>query len=227
MKSGRNKMTVQAAKELKKMVEDAESAYDDLIQKIAQATGNEGHELLPGARNCAMRAYDCAKKLRNWIRDLAIDSDPIWANLKREDKLLSMPYIVVLSFAVRIMADACMLMGYESENEASRMPELVECRRIIDEFLGVACTAVTRIVCNSDLLEVALDYYLPLAAYMMLSIGIKATDPIKLGPEMIAAAKKQGLSAELSNIRWGRIERNDDDDEEESQAHITIRHSHT
>ena len=61
---------------------------------------------------------------------------------------------------------------------------------------------------------------------MMLSIGIEATDPMTLKPEMIAAAKKQGWSDGLSDVRWGRKKRDDDDDEEESQGHIAIRHSH-
>ena len=226
VKSGKIKMTAQAAEEFKKKVEDAEFAYDDLIQKIAQATENEGRKLPPGARNSATKAYDHAKKLRYWIWDLMVDSDPSWASLKREDKLLSMPYLIALAYAVRMMVDARMVMNHEIEDEVSRKLKSLDCSRIMNEFLGVARSAIMALVCNLSLLEVAEDYYLPLAAYMKLSIGIKASDPIMPRPEMIAAAREQGWSDGLSDIRWGGKKRDDDDDNEESQGHIAIHHSH-
>ena len=224
VKSGDSRMSTQASEEFMHKVENAKSAYDDLIEKIAKATESKERKLPPGARNSATKAYDCAEKLYNYIMK---DLSSSWTSPKSEDKVLSMPYLVVLAYAARIMADACMVTSHEIKDETSRMLKTQQRSRIISDFLGVARSMVMALILGCGLLEIAKDYHLQLTVYMMLSVGMKASDPMMSEPEAIAAAKKQGWSDKLSGVRGAREKRDDDDDDEESQGHTSISYSHT
>lgn len=188
--------------EFEKNIEDAKSAYDDLVQKIDEAIGNEGRKLPSDARSSATNAYDCAKELYNWVSRLLDVSESSWASPKREEKLVSMPYIVALAYAVRIMIDARMVMSHESEDESSRELMSLECRRIMDSFRSLAGLAVIALTLNVGFLEAAWDCRLPLEAYMMLTVGMNANDPILTKRKSIAVVREQEWGMEyLSDIR--------------------------
>ena len=113
-----------------------------------------------------------------------------------------MPYIVALAYAVRIMIDARMVMSHESEDESSRELMSLECRRIMDSFRSLAGLAVIALTLNVGFLEAAWDCRLPLEAYMMLTVGMNANDPILTKRKSIAVVREQEWGMEyLSDIR--------------------------
>ena len=151
---------------------------DDLIVSI-QTNGEKASQL---AESNAEKVEYRADELYAWSKTFLPDmSSP----LSRVSKVSIMPYILSMAYAIRVKLDTVasriVLMGDEEGTESL---ELIG--KDVEAFIQVLQSALKAIIRDTGLLEVALDYYMPLA--------ILAT--------LIQALKIAPISPRLSDSDW-------------------------
>ena len=140
-------------------------AHNEVVEDMIHVA--ESEQLPPRASERASIAEQRADRLYFIAKSSVPASKSDQAALSKQDKLVLMPYIIAMAYATRVKVDARMITSLRDGPT-----ELQRCQQYIDEFAQVLRNAIEAIVYDVSLLEVALDYYLPLAAYLNLYRGL-------------------------------------------------------
>lgn len=201
MKSIENKEAAETARNFKTKVRLLSFAYHSLIRNLVQNAEGVDRKFSSFAMESAAKAELRAEEMYAWLEGFIPDSSQSWLNMGKQDKMSLMPYIVAYAYAVRVMIDARLVMGHNIECEAAQRAHIDECRQIISKFMRVLRAAVMAIVSGTSLLEIAVDYNLPLAAYVMLITSMQASEQALIEPHTMALGRVQAWDDGLSEIR--------------------------
>ena len=166
-------------------------AYDDLVEDIILAAGSEKRKFSSLAKDSSVKAEMRAEELYAWAEGFIPNTGNDQAGLSKKAKLGLMPYIVALAYAMRVKTDARLVRSHSIVDAGERQNFLERSRKSMSDFIHVLRVVVAAVVTTSNLLEIALDYHLAMATYMMLITSLKTSMQLTLGPA------KESLEIEL------------------------------
>ena len=156
-------------------------AYDDLVEDIILAAGSEKRKFSSLAKDSSVKAEMRAEELYAWAEGFIPNTGNDQAGLGKKAKLGLMPYIVALAYAMRVKTDARMVRSHSIVDVGERQNFLERSRKSMNDFIHVLRVVVAAVITSSNLLEIALDYHLAMATYMMLIARLKTSMQLTLG----------------------------------------------
>lgn len=119
----------------------------------------------------------------------------------KQKKLKATEYAKAAVYATRVRIDAWMVLshGYKKGDERKRY--LDKLRRFVNDVVERLRGAAEATVKDTSLLEMALDYHLPLATYVMLIVSLQTTIKMVLEPPGATNVEKIQWDDGLSQIR--------------------------
>ena len=171
-----NAQATQTARDFKAKVRLVTLVYDDLVEDITEAAEAKdrhfpslANELAKSnAEKAEMRADELYAWAEGFVPDMRGEQGSGQANMSKQDKLGSMPYIVAMAYAMRVKTDARLIRSHSIVDGAERTRFLERSRSSLGVFMRKLRSIVLAIISNTSLLEIALDYHLILATYVML-----------------------------------------------------------
>ncbi len=122
--------------------------------------------------------------------------------LSKQEKLIAMPYTVAMAFAVRVKTDAHMVQSHSTVNPKDRQRILDKSCKDVKSFIEQLQKLLMATVRDTSLLELALDYHLPMTTYIMLIDSMRASvELMKDRGNTTLDNELQALNDELSKIR--------------------------
>ena len=169
-------------RDFKSKIDALTLAYEPLTKRIVQAAERRPIAFATLAIRDAAKAELHANALYTWARTyVPVDTD-VRTERDKAGKLQLMPYIVAMAYAVRVKLDVYYVES-SGVDKTERSEYLERGRNTVEEFVATIKVAVRVTLCDSSLLEVALDYRLALATYMVLMAALRATPQMMLRPD--------------------------------------------
>lgn len=178
-------------RDFKSRLDSVSLTYDPLVDRMIAAAERRVRTFPPAALRDAVRAEIHANALYAWARTFVHTGDssssssgsssPARATLQKADKLLMMPYVVAMAYAVRVKLDVHFVESSQV-HEAERLDYLDRSRRTVEQFVELLQAVVRMTLEESSLLEVALDYNLALTTYATLLAALRGSAQMMLEP---------------------------------------------
>ena len=168
------------AREFRAKLNSITLAYDPLVEEIAGLVEDRNHSLSDFVKEDADKAEMRADDLYSWASAHLPSTSQ--AALHKRTKLELMPYIVCMAYAVRVKMDAYLVRS-RLLPETRRAAYLQRATGIVDNFVRVLGPALIAVMANTSLLDVALDYHLPIATYLMLIMTLRNSAQSMVSPE--------------------------------------------
>ena len=169
------------ARDFRSRVEALTLAYEPLTQRLVKAAESRPIAFPAQALRDALRAEMNANALYTWARTYVPTETDVRTERDKAAKLQMMPYIVAMAYAVRVKLDVYYVES-SGVDRAERLEYLERGRNTVEEFVATIKVALRVTLCDSSLLEVALDYHLALMTYMALMAAMRATAQMMLQP---------------------------------------------
>ncbi|MEM7555704.1 MAG: hypothetical protein AAF378_16705 [Cyanobacteria bacterium P01_A01_bin.84] len=138
-----------------------------------------------------------ATQLYYWAETFVPSDQKELENMSKDARFHVMPYLIAMAYAVRVKADAYAVESDTIDNADDRAAYLKRSRKIVDEFIEVLKFTADVLTTNASILDIALDYYLPLSAYLTAITSLRAGTDALLIPtykHKIVGAWDDGLS---------------------------------
>lgn len=189
---------VRVAREFKTKLRLLTLAHDPLVEDIINSVENTLQDISEFAKEDADKAIARAEELYAWAETFLPDTSQ--ATLSKRAKLELMPYIVAMAYSVRVKLDA-QLVRSSLLPEAKRGLYLQRACGLVDEFVRVLRSTLAAVMANTSLLDIALDYYQPLATYITLITSLQSSVHMMLSPQGAPPKKIEFWDDGLSSIR--------------------------
>ena len=155
---------VRTARELQAKLATLTQAYDPLVEDVIKLAEGRHRGLSSFAKEDAGNAELRAGDLYSWASTFLPGTNQA---LSRSARLEMMPYIVCMAYAVRVKLDAHLLRSHLLPR-SKRAQYLQRAVRVVEDFVQVLNQALSAVTASSSLLDVALDFELPVATYATL-----------------------------------------------------------
>ena len=188
---------VRVAREFKTKLRLLTLAHDPLVADIINTAENTLQDISEFAKEDADKAIARAEELYAWAETFLPDISQ--ATLNKRAKLELMPYVVAMAYSVRVKLDAQLKSSLLPE--AKRKAYLQRACSIVDEFVRVLQSTLVAVTADTSLLEIALDYYQPLAIYATLVASLRGSTRMMLQPEDAPPKEVVFWDDGLSDIR--------------------------
>ena len=169
-------------RDFKSRLDSVSLTYDPLVDRMIAAAERRVRTFPPAALRDALYAW-----ARTFVHtgdsssSSSGSSSPARATLQKADKLLMMPYVVAMAYAVRVKLDVHFVESSQV-HEAERLDYLDRSRRTVEQFVELLQAVVRMTLEESSLLEVALDYNLALTTYATLLAALRGSAQMMLEP---------------------------------------------
>ena len=170
-----------AVRDFRSKVDALTLAYEPLTRRLVKAAESRPIAFPALALRDALRAEMNANALYTWARTYVPTETDVRTERDKAAKLQMMPYIVAMAYAVRVKLDVYYVES-SGVDRAERLEYLERGRNTVEEFVATIKVALRVTLCDSSLLEVALDYHLALMTYMALMAAMRATAQMMLQP---------------------------------------------
>ena len=170
-----------AVRDFQSRVDALTLTYEPLTKRIVKAAQNHPVAFPAMALRDAAKAETNANALYTWARTFVPSGSNRQIKMDKAAKLQLMPYIVAMAYAVRVKMDVYYVES-SGVDRTERLEYLERCHNTVDEFVATIKVAVRATLCDSSLLEVALDYRLVLTTYTALVAALRASVQMVLKP---------------------------------------------
>ena len=199
LKTVENDKAVQEAREFKRKLDMLAIKDDRMCEDMMDAAQNQGR-YPEYAKENAKDAMESAEDLYIWAEAMLPDQMDGETAMTRQNKLEIMPYIVAMAYSVRVQVDAHMVKSHFLADDTDRKKFVKSGHKIVDKFIELLNSAIEALVAQTCLLEIAIDYQLPLATYLTLMKSLCGSLKSLSSPESIKE-KPADWDDGLSSIR--------------------------
>ena len=196
LKTVEDERAAQDARDFKRRLDSLTVKDDRMCEDMMDAAQNQGR-YPEYAKDQAKDAMESAEDLYIWAHAMLPDGMDENTTMTRQRKLQIMPYIVAMAYAVRVQVDAYMVKSHFFASDVDQKKFIKMGHRIVDKFMDLLQSAVKALVAETCLLEIAMDYQLPLGTYLTLMQSLCGSIKSLSSPESIrekAAEWDDGLS---------------------------------
>ena len=176
-----NDQNSRAVRDFKSKLDTLTLAYEPLTKRLAKAAESRSSTFTALALRDAAKAEMHANALYAWARTYVPTDTNALAKRDKAGKLQMMPYIVAMAYAVRVKLDVYYVES-SGVDKAERLEYLERGRNTVNEFVATIKVVARVTLCDSSLLEVALDYHLALTTYIALMAAMRASVQMMLQP---------------------------------------------
>lgn len=198
LQSTQNEPALSNARDFKARVASITSTYDCIYEDIVEAVESKNKQLPSFAVKDTEKAVIAATQLYHWAETFVPSDQKKLTKMSKEAKFQIMPYLVAMAYAVRVKADAYVVECDTIANANDQAAYLKRSRKIVDEFIAKLKSVVTALTANTTMLDIALDYHLPLSTYLTVITSLRAGVDALLSPahkQEIVGVWNDGLSS--------------------------------
>ena len=168
-------------RKFKTKVDTLRQAFEPQAEKIVKTAVDESQQLTRYDKKDLARVEKEADELYSWAGSHVYKKHENHVGLDKAGKLMQMPYLVAMAYAIRVKMDVCYAESREVKL-AERRQYQDRNRSIIEDITALLQIALNAILEKASLLEVALDYHWAVSTYVTLMVALRESEQMMLTP---------------------------------------------